>query len=403
VGGNRQVPAPNSSGAIMWEPVIIPFIVHDVNDTISLELDDTWFIEFLKAFVPIMNNFVGNGMSIVDIQLNPADSSLYVLLDYLSVNKPEVTNGASLSVVHILPDGSLDTAFAWDAIPLHYGKNSVTGDLMVYSAKKSLLFVIVHEAKTGASILSINSKTGKLLGKYQTNGATYFKSAVLNADETKLYVCGYEMLSKSLKTSRGLVTALLTSSTVLTEDNLFGINGNITLQVEDKYLNEYQSTRLSKLLWLNVSDPDPSLVVVGDAIAPGFWDNKAVQIWMIDTKGTVDVQTLWTDNRFPNSSTVVDQVIVDPQTEDLYLIGGIRFAPFQSNSQEIWIGKFHREDSSMESYHMPCTPDLYASSRGGTIVNNRIVFIANMQVSRLSWGRQSMIGSFPMSIQNDNA
>lgn len=411
IGGNRQIPSPSNNGAVMWEPILVAFASPTNNPT----LDIPFWNAIQQSFSPIVTQFFGTGMFIKDIKMNPSDGSLYLLMNYLSTVNPAGGGvmAASSSVLHLLSNGTMDPAFDYLAVTKHYGNITVVGVKMALSLKNRSIFLITHKESAsqvtmdGPSILRLHSETGQVLSDNSYELDTYLCDLVVTPDEKNVFVTGFEMTDVTKKGVIGMITCFdsVTGGVdkPMQEIKSFGTQGTTYLETTIVQFTttttttttgkeEYPYSRGLRIVLMDNGTP----IVYGNAMKHGMRDENALQIWSLDSKtGAIVTSGRWWDPEFPDASLCVDQLLYDPTHQVITTIGAIRFFSFQSHSTEIWMHQFYLNTGEFTSIHLPCTPDLYAQARAACIVNDRIVFQANMHVSKLKWGRQAMFGSIP--------
>lgn len=391
VSGTRSVPSSTNNGTVLWEPILIVF---DVNvSTMAITLDTNFLTNVTESFSPIQSNWPANGMSISDIKIDTEDGSIYVLLNYLSSTKASSANPASCSLVHIMDDGTMDANFDYTVIPKYYSTDTVTGVRFVYSSIQGALYLTVHRKSVGATLLCINSTNGTTLcPDIKFDITTYLTDLCLNATETCLYIAGYDMADMLKRSCSAVIYGFDITENPCTLLPSFGDDGLSTLTRTSSGKNDpfskYIYTRGQRIM-VTTSN---ILLLFGNAMEDQFKDSIALQIWSVDsTTGDQISQLTWADPDFPTASYNIENLLYDAANSLVTIAGSIRFVPYQANTCEMWLAQFNLQTSAIVTYHLPCTPDLFAQSTSSCMVNNQVMFSGNMQVSKLSWGRQAII------------
>jgi hypothetical protein len=424
VGGSRYVSGSDGNsqnGRGHWQPILVSFII---GDNSAVVVDSTWFSEVKQSMSTITDNWPGNGLTVVDIRINPIDTSLYVLINCMSTNGPsEGTAPSSFSspaatiVVHILTNGKLDNAFDMLSIPRYYvnggsggadeslaqgGNIGATGVRMIYSKAHSALFIALYKHSKGATIAVLSSVNGAILStNLFDDKITYLRDVLLSDNEDTLYVCGYEMIDMTTKSAQGIVYAFKTDKYPLTSAVKFGQkdkdgkdtgnSGVVPLPYQGKE-SCFTSSRAHRLLMVGTD-----LFVFGNAIKGGAADRLGLMIWAMSPITGVFIQEplVYRDPDFKSGSLSVDSVIYDETSHLITIGGGIRMSAKQLNSMEAWVAQLDLHSSNITSRHLPGTPGLYAQTKAIALVDSRIYNAINMQVNAMMWGRQVCLSSVP--------
>jgi hypothetical protein len=395
VAGTRNISSTSNNGTMMWEPVLLAFTVDP--STTALTLSTNWLSAITSSFAPILANWMGEGMCINDVKLNVSDGTLFVLLNLLASS----TSPASFLLIHVLANGSFDTQFDYTQVPRYYGKTAVVCQRMAHSIIQSNLYVLSYVPDTDSEILVVNAVNGMVQGKLTFDQTVFLRDITFNDEETQMSVVGFEMTAIETKSSTGLVYSFDITTPLPTEVKSFGESGSTSLSIiptvtksNVSSLKRFTNARAQRCILISSQE----LLVVGDVLEGQFQDNAALSLWWVDaTSGDITSQLVFKNVNFPKSSLVIDNILWDSKNQLLSIIGLIRHISLQANSSEIWIAQVNllNNVNTVQSFHLPATPDLYAHGRSLLSIGNEIVFGANMQSTKFSWGRHALLALIP--------